>query len=121
LVKITLPYPPTVNTYWRNVKGRTVLSAKGRAYKANPLYVVAFQLDERPIYGRLSVDAVAYMPDARTRDLDNIWKPMLDYLTHHGVFRDDSDIDDLRIRRGGIDKANPRVELTITKIEEARP
>jgi Holliday junction resolvase RusA-like endonuclease len=37
------------------------------------------------------------------------------------VFRDDSDIDDLRIRRGGIDKANPRVELTITKIEEAGP
>jgi Holliday junction resolvase RusA-like endonuclease len=41
---------------------------------------------------------------------------MLDYLTHHGVFRDDSDIDDLRIRRGGVDKANPRVELTITQI-----
>jgi crossover junction endodeoxyribonuclease RusA len=114
-MKITLPYPPTVNTYWRNVKGRAILSAKGRAYKAWPLPP---QLGPH-VPGRLSVDAVAYMPDARTRDLDNIWKPMLDYLTHHGVFRDDSDIDDLRIRRGGIDKANPRVELTISMIEEA--
>jgi crossover junction endodeoxyribonuclease RusA len=120
-VKITLPYPPTVNTYWRNVKGRTVLSAGGRMYRDRTIIDIDCQYGPLPITGRIAVDAVAYMPDARTRDLDNIWKPMLDCLTHRGIWRDDSDIDDLRIRRGGIDKANPRVELTITKIEEARP
>jgi crossover junction endodeoxyribonuclease RusA len=119
-VKITLPYPPTVNTYWRNVNGRTILSAKGRAYRNSTCMIVdAMDGQSIPVSGRLAVDAVAYMPDARTRDLDNIWKPMLDYLTYAGVWRDDSDIDDLRIRRGGIDKANPRVELTISMIEEA--
>ena len=30
---ITLPYPPSVNRYWRNFRGRMVISAEGREFK----------------------------------------------------------------------------------------
>ena len=36
----------------------------------------------------------------RRRDLDNILKSLLDSLTHAGVWEDDSQITDLRIRKG---------------------
>ena len=49
---------------------------------------------------RLAVEILASPPDLRARDLDNLPKGVLDSLTHAGVIRDDSDIDDLRIRRG---------------------
>jgi len=41
-------------------------------------------------------------PDRRRRDLDNAMKALLDSLEHAGVYDDDSQIDDLRIVRGGI-------------------
>ena len=30
---LVLPFPPSMNTYWRNFRGRTVLSKAGREYK----------------------------------------------------------------------------------------
>jgi crossover junction endodeoxyribonuclease RusA len=38
-------------------------------------------------------------PDRRRRDLDNTQKALLDSLQHAGVYRDDSQINDLRITR----------------------
>lgn len=52
------------------------------------------------VSGPVSVDIVAYMPDRRRRDLDNILKSLLDSLTHAGVWDDDDQVHDLRIRRG---------------------
>ena len=59
------------------------------------------------------VVVAAYMPDLRRRDLDNMFKAPLDALGHAGVYADDSQIHDLRIYRAGIDRANPRLEITI--------
>lgn len=28
---LTLPFPPSVNSYWRNIKGRTLISEKGES------------------------------------------------------------------------------------------
>jgi crossover junction endodeoxyribonuclease RusA len=33
MIEITLPWPPSVNTYWRNFDGRMIISAKGREYR----------------------------------------------------------------------------------------
>ena len=30
--KFTLPYPPSINGYWRNFKGRQIISKRGREY-----------------------------------------------------------------------------------------
>jgi len=49
--------------------------------------------------GRLSVRIEAYPPDKRKRDLDNLPKAPLDALTISGLWKDDSQIDELHIVR----------------------
>lgn len=102
---ITLPYPPTVNTHWRNVKGRTLLSKRGREYRKA---VHQAALDDLPdgewfhdetMTGRLHVLIDLYPPDHRKRDIDNVIKPLVDALMHAGVFEDDEQIDELRVKR----------------------
>ena len=71
--------------------------------------------------GRLRVEVVAHAPDHRRRDLDNLHKATLDALEHAAVYADDGQIDDLRIRRGDVDKDNPRLEVVIVEVgEESR-
>lgn len=116
---ITLPYPPSVNTYWRQWQGRTLLSEKGRAYR-EAVAACCYADDLKPIGGRLAVSIAAFMPDNRVRDLDNICKAVLDGLAHGGAYADDGQIDDLRIVRGGVDKAAPRIEVTLRPLTPAR-
>lgn len=99
---IVLPWPPSLNRYWRNVAGKTLISADGRAYR-EAVKLMAVE-EQWPNYGesRLSVTIEAWVPDKRRRDLDNMLKSALDSLTHAGVWNDDSQIDDLRIMRGPI-------------------
>lgn len=53
------------------------------------------------------------MPDNRRRDAVNLLKAPLDALAHAGVYEDDSQIVELSIRRAGLDRANPRLEITL--------
>jgi hypothetical protein len=73
----------------------------------------------RPPTSTLSVRLLAYPPDRRIRDLDNLPKGVLDALTHAGVWGDDSQIDDLRIVRGSVTPGG-RMEISIVGIECAR-
>lgn len=105
MIEITLPFPPSVNTYWRNFNGRTILSAKGREYRL----AVEFQLHKQrlpKLTKKLRVEIEAFRPDNRRRDLDNLFKAPLDALGHAGIYDDDSQIVDLRIYwaedKGGI-------------------
>ena len=34
MIELTLPWPPSTNTYYRNIAGKTLISAKGREYRA---------------------------------------------------------------------------------------
>lgn len=99
---ITLPFPPTVNTYYRHVvigkAPRTLISEPGRRYReAVKARVAESRFD--PLQGLLSVSVEVWVPDRRKRDVDNLSKALLDSLTHAGVWSDDSQVDDLRIYR----------------------
>jgi len=109
-ITATLPYPPSMNHYWRRVGAKTLISREGRAYRK---HVEALLLSRDQVEGRLSVSIKLYPPDKRRRDLDNIQKPLLDALEHARLIRDDGDIDRLLTERCDVDRANPRVELTI--------
>ena len=38
-MKLTLPYPPSANRYWRNYRGMTVTSGEAIAYKREVAYL----------------------------------------------------------------------------------
>lgn len=98
---LTLPWPPSVNTYWRHARGRTYLAERGRQYRRLVFNCVLWQN-----YGRTELDArlalyiEACPPDRRTRDLDNLLKGPLDAMAAAGLYDDDGQIDDLHIVRG---------------------
>lgn len=106
MIVLTLPWPPSVNTYWRHptkgtLAGRALISEKGRAYRIAASVAMFDQLRRYPkLSGRLAVTLACNPPDRRRRDLDNVPKALLDALTHGQVILDDSQIDDLHIVRG---------------------
>ena len=100
MLSVNLPWPPTANTYYRNVMGKTLISEKGRSYRKAVADQALVQRAAKQYSGRLDVEVYAYPPDQRTRDLDNLLKPLLDSLTKAGVWLDDGQIDVLAIRRG---------------------
>lgn len=97
---LALPWPPSTNRIWRTVliggSPRTLLSAHGRQYRQDVLRIAA---GKKTLTGRLSVAVEAFPPDRRRRDMDNLLKAVLDACTHAGVWQDDSQIDELSIRR----------------------
>lgn len=110
---LTLPFPPSLNRLYRNVQGKTLISREGRLYReqvgweCRAARVPTFQ--RRPV----KLHIVAHMPDARRRDLDNLLKCALDALQHAQVFADDSQVRDLRIVHGGVDRTRPRLEVQV--------
>ncbi len=100
---IALPYPPSVNHYWRHFRGRTVISREGRTFRQNVCTLLAGGNGDGPRKppsgGRIALCMDAFPPDRRRRDLDNIQKATLDSLQHAGVYQDDSQIDLLITRR----------------------
>ena len=117
MLELHLPFPPTVNTYWRSVPGKGVLiSAGGRSYRKAVADCVLVQRGAKHLAKRLAVEIFAFPPDKRQRDLDNLTKGLLDSLTHAGVWGDDGQIDDLRIRRGFPTKGG-LVRIEIREIE----
>ena len=72
MIEITLPWPPTVNTYWRTFNGRVLISAKGREYRKAVADQVLIQRAAKHIDYAMKVTIAAYRPDRRRRDLDNL-------------------------------------------------
>lgn len=107
MLNLTLPYPPSVNTYWGFKGSQRFLTKRARDFKAQ--VEAAFILSEHPGLGnaRINLVVMLHAPDKRVRDIDNIAKPLLDALTQAGVFQDDGQVDRLLIirrepKKGGV-------------------
>lgn len=107
---LVLPFPPSVNKYWRNVvvrgrhghwRAQTLISRTGRRYRADTIKSV---LKQSRLWHNLTcpllVEIALHPPDKRRRDVDNYLKALLDALTHAKVWEDDSQIDQLHVWRG---------------------
>jgi crossover junction endodeoxyribonuclease RusA len=85
MIKLILPWPPSVNHYWRFGNGRFYISGDGKRFKT----IVAgtmIQGGVKPFSGSVAVTIDAHPPDRRARDLDNLNKCLLDSLvTRHGL------------------------------------
>jgi crossover junction endodeoxyribonuclease RusA len=105
-IAFRLPFPPSTNHYWLSLRngpmaGRVVISTAGTRYrKAVGLEVLRQRVPRHQLTGKLEVKVLAFPPDRRARDLDNLFKSLLDSVQHAGVIRNDSEIDYLLIERG---------------------
>lgn len=99
---LLLPYPPSVNHYWRHSRGRHFISPAGVAFRAAVSAQLQAERHAGPITDRVHVDVLAHPPDRRRRDVDNVLKALLDAIVHGGVLADDSQIDRLSITRGEV-------------------
>lgn len=97
--KFELPWPPSINHYWRHTKNGHYISKEGKLYRDEVYYTCLDYRGILPENGRFSVVIEAYPPDKRKRDLDNLLKSLLDALQNSGVYTDDSQIDRLTIER----------------------
>lgn len=96
---IPLPYPPSVNSYWRHSRGITYISKKGREYRERVIDIIhGLHLNNR-IKCRVAVKIYMAPPDRRARDIDNIEKCLFDALTHAEFWEDDSQIDYMVVER----------------------
>lgn len=114
MLRLELPYPPSVNHYWRHVGARTLISRGGRAFRRTVCSILTV-CRVRPVAGPLVVDVTVFPPDKRRRDIDNVQKALLDALQHGGAYRDDSQIVRLTIERGKVIEGG----RTIVSIREA--
>lgn len=96
--RLMLPWPPSVNRYWRTFRGRMILSRAVRAYRDVAALAIAESGAER-VPGEVSVRITVVPPDRRRRDIDNLLKATLDALTHGGIIDDDSRIASIMIHR----------------------
>jgi Holliday junction resolvase RusA-like endonuclease len=73
-----------------------------------------------PEFKKATVSYLMFFPDDRVRDGQSYQKAPLDYITNQGIFEDDN----RRIVKGeqwfdgGIDRENPRIEITIKEYRD---
>lgn len=93
-----------------------LISAKGRAYRAEVIGVVLVARMKLMLSGRLHVRLSLCPPDLRRRDVDNFSKALLDALTHAGVWLDDSQIDLMTVIRKPPHRKNGQAIIRIKEV-----
>lgn len=86
-----LPWPPSVNHYYRHVGSRVLISRDGRLYRERIVNKLKSE-NISTFSGPVELFIELYPPDNRRRDVDNSLKCLLDTFTHGGLYRDDSQI-----------------------------
>ena len=114
MIEIELPFPPSVNHYYRHVGSRVLISKRGRAFREKVCSIL-FALGVKKIEGFLFIEIEIYPPDNRRRDIDNLLKALLDSLQHGGLYDDDSQIHKLKIQKFSTIK-NGKVIIRIGKL-----
>lgn len=113
-VRVTIPYPPSTNNFYAVFRGRKITSAAGRKWIERAVAAIREQAQGQFV-GTVRVTGTIYRP-LKSGDLSNRIKPVEDVLQKAGLLKNDSQIVELEWFRRD-DKANPRCEVTITKVE----
>jgi crossover junction endodeoxyribonuclease RusA len=89
MIWLDLPFPPSANSIWRNVKGRTLLSARYRAWIEAAASMISIYRKAATVAGPYTLQIQAGRPDKRKRDIDNLIKPVSDALVNGGIVEGD--------------------------------
>lgn len=109
---ITLPFPPSNNSMFGGGSGQKRFKSK----RYNEWIDSCPALFPWETSAKCHIHYTFYWPDNRVRDGANYMKAPLDYLVRTEFLKDDNwkIVCSENWDHGGIDKLNPRVELTIT-------
>ena len=120
MMQLILPFPPSVNGYWRSSNKGMLISARGRVYRSNAIAAVYEQLKRKPqpLTAELDVHVVLFSPTRARRDLDNFQKALFDSLTHAGVWADDSQVKRMTVEWGDLTK-DGKAEVRIIDFKPA--
>lgn len=105
-----LPFPPSLNHYWRKDRNGMHISEEGKRYLSQVRQLAllngrgdteySLKVHRQPeLKQRLKVRAVFFCPDNMKRDLDNLFKVIFDCLTKAGVWQDDSQVFEIKAKK----------------------
>lgn len=96
-IKLELPYPPSVNSYWLQSGNRRYISKRGQKFKADVSNIcIGMQgFGDDPV----EISIILYPRDKRLLDIDNCCKAILDSLQGF-IYNDDQNVWKLTIERG---------------------
>jgi crossover junction endodeoxyribonuclease RusA len=112
---LCLPYPPTGNHSVKHSRGRHYSTPETISYRAQVNAQVQAQNAARGLSGPLVVVCELFPPSNRRMDMDNRFKTLADALTHANVWKDDSQIVDLRLVRGEVRREGGMVTVEVTE------
>lgn len=120
MITLTLPWAVLVpdNAKTGVCRGKAILTARYRtAKRAATCLLRAQNGTATPRTTPTKVVVRVWFPDARKRDAGNLRKLVTDALQDAGVVVDDCLIHDERWIRAGIDRANPRADITVQNLD----
>lgn len=115
-LEIALPFPPSVNHYWRHTRaGKHYISDEGKRFQSQ---VFMRCMAELPFTQAVGISVDVTMPDNRARDLDNLWKVLLDSLSKAKIIEDDcwQKVPSIAMKAVGVSKENAGVVVTIEEV-----
>ena len=114
---ITGRIPSKKNSRITTRSGRTFPSKQYTKWHKDASIQLSLQVKKDFSFGSGRAEIVFWMPDARKTDLSNKAESVMDLLVDNGIIKDDcwQVIDELFLRCDGIDRKNPRVEITLSK------
>lgn len=118
MIAFTLPFPPSVNTYYRRGAHATYMSKAGRKFKTDVADIVSQSKQSKVGSCRIRISMVIWPRDRRKFDIDNRIKSVLDSLQDAGVFDNDEQIDELTVARGNKIVQDGCVRVIIEEIKE---
>lgn len=111
-VIVELPYPPSVNSYWRANGHRRYISKEGVEFTKSVNLIVKESNFESFGENKIAVSVEIHPRSKRKFDLDNTLKAILDALMKAGMYNDDSQIDYIEIvRKEAVDGGKAVVHL----------
>lgn len=92
---------PSINNYYVKTRNGVFLSKSGKQSRQSGIELIQSQLgDLKTIEHDIHLSIVLFPPNARSFDLDNRLKPILDTIQESGIIVNDSQVQQLAVYRG---------------------
>lgn len=117
MIRLTLPVPPSINSYYKRTRtGGVRISAKGNAFKQE-VAILCINARCEPLEGAVKLTVRVYF-ERNNRDIDNPLKALQDALEGY-CYKNDKQIVELHVYKF-VDKNHPRCEIEVTHADETR-